>query len=49
MVHKEVRVKMEEEEPASQMVGLRHQGAWTRWEQAVDRKISWAELWKAEP
>lgn len=34
---------------ACQMVGLRQQGAWTRWEQAVDRKITSVELWKADP
>ena len=38
-----------EELRASQMVGMRQQGAWTRWEQAVDRKISWSELSQAEP
>ena len=31
------------------MVGMRQQGAWTRWEQAVDQNISWPDLWKAEP
>ncbi|KAI2660206.1 Sterol 3-beta-glucosyltransferase [Labeo rohita] len=31
------------------MVGMRQQGAWTQWELAMDRKISWTELWKAEP
>ena len=25
------------------------QGAWTRWEQADSRRVTWAELWKAEP
>ncbi|KAI7802934.1 polyprotein, partial [Triplophysa rosa] len=44
----EVRAGVEELR-ASQMVGMRQQGAWTRWEQAVDRKISWNELWRAEP
>ncbi|KAL3969377.1 ER degradation enhancer, mannosidase alpha-like 2 [Sarotherodon galilaeus] len=32
-----------------QIVQLRQQGAWTRWEQAVERKVTWNELWKAEP
>ena len=40
---------MVEELRAIQMVGMRLQGAWTRWEQAVDRKISFSELWQAEP
>lgn len=25
------------------------QGAWTRWEEAADRKVSWTELWRSEP
>lgn len=45
---KEVRAEVEEQ-LASQMVGLRQQGAWTRWEEAMDSKISWSELWRAEP
>ncbi|XP_067284127.1 uncharacterized protein [Pseudorasbora parva] len=48
LVQQEVRVAVEEER-ASRMVGMRQQGAWTRWENAVDRKVTWAELWKAEP
>lgn len=48
LVQEEVRTGVEELR-ASQMVGMRQQGAWTRWEQAVDRKISWSELWQAEP
>lgn len=38
-----------EEKRASQMVGMWQQGARTRWEQAVERKVTWTELWKAEP
>ena len=34
---------------AIQMVEMWQQGAWTRWEQAVDCKISWSDLWQAEP
>ena len=48
LVQQEVRASVEEER-ASRMVGMRQQGAWTRWEHAVDRRVSWAELWKAEP
>lgn len=31
------------------MVGMSKQGAWTKWEHSDGCKISWAELWKAEP
>ncbi|KAK0145691.1 hypothetical protein N1851_015413 [Merluccius polli] len=48
MIQEEVRAGVEETR-SSRMVGMRLQGAWTRWEQALDRKISWPELWKAEP
>lgn len=48
LVQKEVRARVEEQ-CTSWMVGLRQQGTWTRWEGAMKRKISWAELWKAEP
>ena len=27
---------------------MKQQGAWTRWDNVVDRKVTWAELWKAE-
>lgn len=37
-----------EEERASRMVAMRQQGALTRWEQAVEQKVLWPELWKAE-
>ncbi|XP_075313231.1 uncharacterized protein LOC142373743 [Odontesthes bonariensis] len=47
-VQLEVRAGVEDQR-ASQWVGLKQQGAWTRWEEAMDRKISWSELWKAEP
>lgn len=30
-------------------IGLRKQGAWTRWEQAINRKVTWTDLWRAEP
>lgn len=48
LVQKEVRAEVEEQR-ASVMVGLRQQGAWTRWEEAIERRISWGELWRAEP
>ncbi|XP_077083545.1 uncharacterized protein LOC143736754 isoform X1 [Siphateles boraxobius] len=48
LVQKEVRAAVEEERN-SRAVGMRQQGAWTRWEQVVGRKISWTDLWRAEP
>ncbi len=48
LVQEEVRAEVEERR-TSRAVGLRHQGAWTRWEQAVDRKVTWTDLWRAEP
>ena len=36
------------EERSSKAVGMAQQSAWTRWEQAVERKITWADLWRAE-
>ncbi|XP_028292553.1 uncharacterized protein LOC114455485 [Gouania willdenowi] len=48
LILEEVRAGLEEKR-ASQMVGMRQQGAWMRWEQALERKITWTELWKAEP
>lgn len=33
----------------SRAAGLRQQGAWTRWEHAMDRKITWTDLWQTEP
>ncbi|GAA6088619.1 uncharacterized protein LOC109140547, partial [Tachysurus ichikawai] len=48
LVQGEVRAAVEEER-FSKAVGMARQGAWTRWEQAVERKITWADLWRAEP
>lgn len=48
LVQEEVRVGLEEIR-TSKAVGMKQQGAWTRWENAVERKVTWAELWKAEP
>ena len=30
-------------------VAMRQQGAWTNWEHASTRKITWPELWKSKP
>lgn len=46
LVQEEVPAAVEEEQ-AGRMVGMRQQGAWIRWEQAVERKVIWTELWKA--
>ncbi len=47
LVQSEVRAAVEER--SSRAVGMRQQGAWTRWEQAVEREIMWTDLWRAKP
>ena len=48
LVQEEVRAAVEEKRTVK-AVGMKQQGAWTRWENAFERKVTWAELWKAEP
>ncbi|XP_056127556.1 uncharacterized protein LOC130105540 [Rhinichthys klamathensis goyatoka] len=48
LIQEEVRAEVEEAR-FSRVVGMSKQGAWTKWEQTAGRKITWAELWKAEP
>ncbi|XP_038154112.1 uncharacterized protein LOC119791846 [Cyprinodon tularosa] len=48
LLQEEVRAAVEEER-SGRVLGMRQQGAWTRWEQAAERKVTWTELWKAEP
>ncbi|CAJ1075238.1 LOW QUALITY PROTEIN: uncharacterized protein LOC109089580 [Xyrichtys novacula] len=48
LIQDEVRAEVEEAR-FSRAVGMSKQGAWTRWEHIAGRKITWAELWKAEP
>ncbi|XP_051928401.1 uncharacterized protein LOC127604984 [Hippocampus zosterae] len=48
LVQDEVRAAVEYTRTCK-AVGMKQQGAWTRWENAVERKVTWAELWKAEP
>ncbi|KAL7848811.1 hypothetical protein SRHO_G00204340 [Serrasalmus rhombeus] len=48
LVQEEVRAAIEEAR-SCKAVGMRHQGAWTRWENAVERKVTWTEIWKASP
>ena len=44
LIQEEVRAGVEEAR-CSRTVGMRQQGAWTRWEEAAGRKILWTELW----
>lgn len=48
LVLKEVRAEIEDER-TSRMMGMRMQGAWTRCEGALEKKITWSELWRAKP
>ncbi len=48
LVQNEVRAAVEEER-SSRAVGMRQQGVWTKWEQVVERKFTWTDLWWAEP
>lgn len=38
-----------EEACFSRVVGMSKQGAWTKWEHVAGHKITWSDLWKAEP
>lgn len=38
-----------EEEWTSRMVAMQQQGTRTRWEGALERKVTWSEIWEAEP
>ncbi|XP_061896860.1 uncharacterized protein LOC133645950 [Entelurus aequoreus] len=48
LVLKEVRAEVEEEQ-TSRMVGMQQQGGWTRWEGALERRVTWSEIRLAEP
>ncbi len=48
LVQEEIQAGMEERR-ISRMVGMQQKGAWTEWEQVMNRKIAWAELWKVKP
>ncbi|RXN07453.1 reverse transcriptase [Labeo rohita] len=43
LLQEEVRAGVEEER-VSRAVGLRQQGAWTRWESTLQRRITWANI-----
>ena len=47
MVQKEVRAA-EEESRQTKAVGMKQQGAWTRWEEALPKKLSWGDIWKMD-
>ena len=47
LVQEEVRAGVEEVR-ASRMVGMGQQGAWTKWENVLQRKITWSNIWKAD-
>lgn len=47
LVQEEVRAAVDETRTCKS-VGMKQQGAWTRWENAVERKVTWAEFWKVE-
>lgn len=48
LVQEEVRAAVEYTRTCK-AVGMKQQGAWTRWEKAVEMKVTLAEFWKAEP
>ena len=47
LVQQEVR-KMVEEERQAKTVSMKQQGKWMKWEGAIQRKVTWADLWSTE-
>nr|XP_014269084.2 uncharacterized protein LOC106676625 [Maylandia zebra] len=47
LLQEEVRAGVEEER-VSRAVGLKRQGAWTRWESTLQRKVTWANIMQAD-
>lgn len=47
LLQEEVRAGVEEER-VSRAVGLRQQGAWTRWESTLQRKVTWSNIMQAD-
>ncbi|TWW53841.1 hypothetical protein D4764_0194930 [Takifugu flavidus] len=47
LLQEEVRAGVEEER-VGRAVGLRQQGAWTRWESALQRKVIWSNIMQAD-
>ena len=48
LVTEEIR-QVEEEQRVVKAVGQAQQGAWTTWEEAVGRRVTWSNLWSMEP
>ncbi len=48
LVQEEVRASVEEEQ-TSRAVAMRQQGAWMKWEQAMERNVTWKDIWKWNP
>ncbi|XP_061920230.1 uncharacterized protein LOC133660667 [Entelurus aequoreus] len=47
LLQEEVRAGLEEER-VGRTVGLRQQGAWTRWEGTLQRKVTWSNIMQAD-
>lgn len=48
MVQEEVRASVEEER-TSRAMAMRRQGAWMKWEQAMERSVTWKNIWHWNP
>lgn len=48
LVQEEVRASVEEER-TSRAVAMRQQGAWMKWEQAMERRVTWKDIWQWNP
>lgn len=46
MVQEEVQAAVKEERASA--VAMKQQEAWTKWEQAMEQKVTWEDIWKAE-
>lgn len=46
LLQEEVKATVDETRTCKS-VGMKQQRAWTRWENVVERKVTWAELWKS--
>ncbi|KAK0146184.1 hypothetical protein N1851_014501 [Merluccius polli] len=48
LVQEEVRASVDEER-TSRAVAMRQQGAWMNWEQAMERSVTWKDIWQWNP
>lgn len=48
LVQEEVRASVEEER-TGRAVTMRQQGAWTKWEQAMEQRVTWKDIWQWNP